>query len=114
MKYSKILIDENLSRKLLACLTFVRESNHVTAFSLEHTNDIEIWNFSKANGYTILTRDIDFYGLSALHGCPPKVIHLVTPKTNQSTAYFQERLIKSSLAIIEFLKSEIYCYLEIE
>lgn len=113
-KNFKILIDENLSRKLLSCLTIFPESNHVSAFALENTYDIDIWKFAKAEGYTILTRDIDFYGLSALYGCPPKVIHLLTPKTHQSTAYFRERLTRSSLAIIEFLKSEIHCYLKIE
>lgn len=114
IKFFKILVDENLSKKLLPFLNFAPESKHVISCALEHTNDIDIWNFAKTNDYTILTRDIDFYGLSTLYGCPPKVIHLVTPKTNQSTKYFHERITSNLQVIIEFLKSEVYCYLEIK
>jgi predicted nuclease of predicted toxin-antitoxin system len=110
----KILVDENLSRKILLSLPSFPGSLHVSSCYLERTSDVEIWEFAEKNGYAILTRDIDFYSLSTLRGCPPKVIHLVTPKANQSTQYFRDRLSRSIPAITDFLKSDLHCYLELE
>ena len=114
MKNFRLLIDENLSKKLLSSLIMFPESIHVTDCGLEHKDDSDIWNYAKIEGYTILTRDIDFYNLSAYLGCPPKIIHLITPLSGQSTAYFRERLVNNTSFIISFLKSDSLCYLKIE
>jgi len=110
----KILIDENLSKKLLLNLMMFPESKHITTCGLEHTNDNIIWDYAKTEGFAILTRDIDFYSLSTFYGCPPKVIHLTTSSNGESTAFYRERLIRNSSSIISFLQTKGLCYLEIE
>jgi predicted nuclease of predicted toxin-antitoxin system len=72
----KLLIDENLSDKLVTRLSdHYPGSQHVKQLQLQATPDLDIWDLAKAQGFTILTQD-DFVGLSALNGTPPKVIHL--------------------------------------
>jgi hypothetical protein len=51
----KLLIDENLSRKLVA-----------------QSPDATVWEYAKANGFTILTADVDFFELATTLGPPPK------------------------------------------
>jgi predicted nuclease of predicted toxin-antitoxin system len=72
-----LLLDENLSRKLVPRLIdLFPESNHVSAFGLLHTPDSAVWEFAKANDFTIVTADADFYELATTKGPPPKVVWL--------------------------------------
>jgi predicted nuclease of predicted toxin-antitoxin system len=36
--------------------------------------DHDVWDYAKANGFTLVSKDSDFYYLSMLLGHPPKVI----------------------------------------
>jgi predicted nuclease of predicted toxin-antitoxin system len=73
----KLLIDENLSRRLVARLSgLFPGSIHVTAISLAESPDAEVWEYAKANGLTILTADADFFELTTTLGPPPKVLWL--------------------------------------
>lgn len=73
----KLLLDENLSYRLVALLspTFP-DSQHVDSVGLHAQADSAIWNFARENGFTIVSKDDDFRQLSFLHGAPPKVIWL--------------------------------------
>jgi predicted nuclease of predicted toxin-antitoxin system len=71
----KLLFDQNLSRKLVASLADVfPESTHVVFEHLDAVDDTIVWEFAKANGYTIVSKDSDFRQLSFLYGPPPKTI----------------------------------------
>lgn len=71
----KLLLDENLSRRLVPFLqTEFPESSQVALVDLERTTDLEIWRYARQHGYVIVTRDADFEELSTVHGCPPRVI----------------------------------------
>jgi predicted nuclease of predicted toxin-antitoxin system len=71
----RILVDENLSRKLPARLAeLFPESKHVFDFDLLQTGNLRIWEYAKSNGFTIVTPDADFFEPAADLGAPPKVI----------------------------------------
>ncbi|MHB1734573.1 DUF5615 family PIN-like protein [Ferrimicrobium acidiphilum] len=73
----KLLLDENLSRRMLGILEpYFPESSHVSFVGLEGAKDTEIWSFAGESNFVIVTRDSDFSELAALHGPPPKVIVL--------------------------------------
>ena len=73
----KLLLDENLSRRLLAPLAAAYpHSSHVALVGLEQASDLQVWEFARVNDYVIVTQDDDFSALSALRGHPPRVIKL--------------------------------------
>lgn len=62
---SKIIIDENLSRRLLLTMNNIfPESTHVGLENLLVVKDVTIWNFAREKGYCILTKDWDYKFLS--------------------------------------------------
>ena len=73
----KLLFDENLSPKLP---TFLEkqfpESIHVRDCGLKGKPDLAIWEFARANGFTLVSKDGDFYQRSILLGPPPKFVWL--------------------------------------
>ena len=69
--------DQNLSRRLVKALAEeFPDSSHVALVSLATATDREVWEFAKANGYTIVSKDADFGQLAFLYGQPPKAIWL--------------------------------------
>lgn len=73
----KLLFDENLSFRLVESLASAfPESTHVGAVGLTGAVDAVIWDYARARGYTIVTKDDDFRSLSLVRGAPPKVIWL--------------------------------------
>ncbi len=73
----KLLLDENLSRRLLPELEAAFPgSSQAALLSLERAQDIEIWRFAKEGNFAIVTKDADFVELSLMHGSPPKVVWL--------------------------------------
>jgi len=71
----RLLIDENLPAALAAklfcpCL-------HATALGEQPTDKL-IWDHGRREGWTLLTKDTDFFERLALEGPPPKVIWLRT------------------------------------
>lgn len=73
----KLLFDENLSPKLprLVAPAFPN-SQHIRELGLKGKTDEEIWAFAQANGFTIVSKDKDFYQRALLYGAPPKFIWL--------------------------------------
>jgi predicted nuclease of predicted toxin-antitoxin system len=81
----KLLLDENLSRRLVPFLQHdYPDSSQVVLLGMESASDKEVWQKAKDEGYVIVTRDADFQELSLVWGQPPKVIRLKT--LNQSRA----------------------------
>ncbi len=73
----KLLFDENLSPKLVGNLVLeFPESNHIRNVGLKGKADEQIWNFAKAQGFAIVSKDTDFRERSFVEGSPPKIIWL--------------------------------------
>jgi len=71
----KLLFDENISPKMVSVLADVfPDSAHVDRMGLGGSSDAEVWLFAKDNGFTLVSKDSDFYEKSILYGHPPKVI----------------------------------------
>lgn len=75
-------------------------STQVALEHLERADDRQIWEYAKANGFVIVTRDSDFYDLSLVHGSPPQVIWL---KTGNVTKAIITHLLLKHRAMIEHL-----------
>jgi predicted nuclease of predicted toxin-antitoxin system len=81
----KLLFDQNLSFKLCQLVAdLFPESSHVRLLRLSEVSDRILWEYAKANGYAIVSQDVDLAEMATLLGSPPKVIWLRTG--NQSTA----------------------------
>lgn len=73
----KLLLDENLSDQVIyKIIGLYPESEHVKALALLNTDDALIWQYAKANGFVIVSKDTDFYQRNLLYGHPPKFIYL--------------------------------------
>ena len=71
----KLLLDENLSRRLVPFLQHdYPGSNQVVLLGMESASDKEVWQKAKDGGFVIVTRDADFQELSLVWGQPPKVL----------------------------------------
>lgn len=108
----KLLLDENLSRRLVPFLQHdYPGSTQVVLLGLESASDTEVWQRAKDDGYVIVTRDADFQELSLVWGQPPQIIRLKTP--NQTRAATLKVLIDSKTAIDEALVEQGLASIEI-
>ena len=108
----KLLLDQNLSYRLLARLeTVFPGSSQVHRLGMEHADDSVIWTFARGNGFTIVTKDSDFYERSLVQGFPPQIIWLKCG--NVSTQRVQEILLRSVEAISIFIQEGKAACLEI-
>jgi predicted nuclease of predicted toxin-antitoxin system len=73
----KLLFDENLSPKLPRLIeSLFPGSVHVRDCGLKGRPDEDVWEHARAHGFTIVSKDGDFYQRSLLRGGPPKLIWL--------------------------------------
>ena len=75
----RVLLDANLSYRILKKIgDRYPEARHVSRIDLPHpANDPEIWQWARANGFTLLvSNDKDFRELVEKNGPPPKLIFL--------------------------------------
>ncbi|MEO6909106.1 MAG: DUF5615 family PIN-like protein [Abditibacteriaceae bacterium] len=71
----KFLFDQNLSYRLVQSLTDAYpDCQHVRNVGLKEAPDTEVWDFARANGYVVVSKDADFHQRSLLLEFPPKVI----------------------------------------
>ncbi|MEO8074106.1 MAG: DUF5615 family PIN-like protein [Acidobacteriota bacterium] len=106
----KLLFDQNLSWRLPVRLAdFYPESRHVREFEMKESEDVDIWNYAKANDFVIVTKDIDFQQRSLLFGHPPKVVRLRVG--NCTVRMIEELLRKHSEIIHTFASDEKKSYL---
>lgn len=101
----KLLFDQNISFRILGLVANNYPlSIQVRVAGLENKSDLEIWQFAKANAFTIVTFDSDFYDITLLKGHPPKIIWLRSGNTN--TKNLAAILIRKKDTIAEFITSE--------
>lgn len=63
----KLLLDENLSRRLVPFLqSAFPGSTQVALAGLERADDRAIWQYAREHDFVIVTKDADFYDLSLL------------------------------------------------
>ena len=94
----KLLFDQNLSPSLPHLLADIYpDSVHVREVALRDADDIVIWEYAKANGYAIVSKDSDFQQRSLLEGAPPKFIWL---RVGNCTVARTESLLRNYSAAI--------------
>lgn len=99
----KLLLDENLSRRLLNRFAdLFPGSTHAAFEELLQVSDARIWEYAKAGDFAIVTADADFYELATAFGPPPKVIWL--RGCNYPTAIAKRLIRRQAIRITEFLK----------
>jgi len=105
----KLLLDHNLSHRLLTALEpCFPGSTQARLVGLERASDDTVWQYAKAHGLTIVTKDSDFHEFSLLLGPPPKVIWLQCGNTH--TDYIRELLLKRREELDVFDQdAEAYC-----
>ena len=82
----KLLLDENLSRRLVPFLQAAYPgTTQVVLIGLERADDRSIWQYARDHDFVIVTKDADYYDLSLLLGAPPNVIWLQTGNTDKTT-----------------------------
>lgn len=73
----KLLLDENLSRRLIP---FLQDdypgSSQVCLLGLEQADDKTIRQFARDNEYVLVTKDEDFKDLAEYYGAPPQIVLL--------------------------------------
>lgn len=73
----KLLFDQNLSWRLPVKLAdLYPDSQHVREAGMKESEDIDIWEYAKANAFVIVTKDMDFQQRALLFGHPPKAVRL--------------------------------------
>lgn len=74
-----LLFDENLSPRLTRLLAHIFPScQHARNCKLLGKPDSEVWDYAKAHGCLIVSKDSDFHHRSLLYGPAPKIIWLRT------------------------------------
>jgi len=108
----KLLLDENLSRRLVP---FLQQdfpgSTQVVLLGMESASDKDVWQRAKDDGYVVVTRDADFQELSLVWGAPPQVIRLRTP--NQTRAAVLKLLLDNKDVIRTALETQALASIEL-
>jgi len=95
----KLLFDENLSPRLVETLSgLYPHSAHVHQCQLGSSDDAAIWDYARANGFTIVSKDSDFQERSILFGAPPKVVWL---RIKNCTSAEVEIMLQAAFATIQ-------------
>lgn len=97
----KLLLDENLSRKLVPRLAELYPGSiHVAEAGLESSPDREVWEFARRKDFVIVSADSDFYELATTIGPPPKVVWL--RRWTHPTRDAEQMLRREALRLTEF------------
>ena len=97
----KLLLDENLSHRLVAELSEIFPGSvHVREVGLASASDDDVWQYAARNGLAIVSKDADFHQRSFVEGFPPKVIWI--RRGNCTTAEIGDLLRRRSSEITEF------------
>ena len=94
----KLLFDQNLSWPLPQKLAdLYPDSQHIREVGMKESQDVDIWDYAKANGFVIVSKDLDFQQRSLLFGYPPKVVRL---RVGNCTVQTIEDLLRRHSAVI--------------
>jgi len=73
----KLLLDENVSDRIVQHIVHLFPgSAHLKTVGLQEADDSVVWAWSKEHGYTIVSKDTDFFQRAIVFGFPPKFIWL--------------------------------------
>lgn len=98
----KLLLDENLSHKLVPRLAAAfPETAHVDSLGLHGQPDVAVWQYAAEHGFVIVSKDDDFRQLSFLRGHPPKVVWLTVG--NAGTTVVAELLLRNHERVAAFV-----------
>lgn len=101
----KLLLDENLSRRLVPALQAdFPGTTQVALLGLERSSDIELWEFARLHGYVLVSKDEDFKDLQVLRGIPPKLIVLRLGNTDNQRVL--DALSKAAERVIAVLQQD--------
>jgi predicted nuclease of predicted toxin-antitoxin system len=97
----KLLLDENLSRKLISRLAdLFPESVHLAEVNRLGSSDRDVWEFARAENLIIVSADSDFCVLATTLGPPPKVVWL--RRWTHPTRDAEQVLRRQAIRIAEF------------
>ena len=97
----KLLFEENLSHRLVdAVARDFPGSAHLRDVDLVGAPDARLWEFARANGFALVSKDSDFRQRSFVAGTPPKVIWLDVG--NDGTAEIASLLSRSKAILLQF------------
>jgi predicted nuclease of predicted toxin-antitoxin system len=98
----RLLLDQNLAPGLVRRLAGTYPGSlHVRDVGLAAADDLAVWEFARAEGLAIVSKDGDFRQLSFVRGGPPKVVWLRVG--NRTTADIEAILRAQAEAIAAFL-----------
>ncbi len=73
----KLLLDGNVSHRIVQRIAdLFPDSAHIKTVGLKQADDSAVWKWAKQQGFTIVSKDIDFYQRVIVLGHPPKFIWL--------------------------------------
>jgi predicted nuclease of predicted toxin-antitoxin system len=99
----KLLLDENLSRRIVPSLQQrFPGSTQVALVGLERAADVTLWDYAHAHGFILVSKDDDFRDLQLLRGHPPKLI--VLRLGNATNAAVLEALLNAAERVIATLQ----------
>lgn len=100
----KLLLDENLSRKLVPFLQdHYPGSTQVCLVGLERASDQEIRDYAAEHDYVLVTKDDDFRDLAEVFGKPPQIILLRSGNSDKAAVL---RILREQRERIEALLAE--------
>ena len=100
----KLLFDQNISYRIVKKIEGAYpDSDQVKKLGLSDSTDLQIWDYARKNGYTIVTFDSDFMDMANLKGHPPKIIWLRTGNTR--TDSIANLLLSKVDQVAEFLNN---------
>lgn len=101
----KLLLDENLSYRLVARLTEAFPGTaSVKQVGLLSQPDPAIWAYAAEQGFAIVSRDDDFRQRSISQGHPPKIIWLVVGNADNNQV--ADLLLRNKNRITDFLDDQ--------
>jgi len=75
----KLLLDQNISYRLVRKIeSLFPGTQQVRRLGHDNKTDRFLWEFAKANDFTIVSYDSDFYDLSQKFGHPPKLLWITS------------------------------------
>ena len=98
----KLLLDENLSHRLVARLTEAFPGTaSVYHVGLDGQPDSALWDYAAEHDFVIVSKDDDFRQMSFFQGHPPKIVWLVVG--NAGTDPIADLLLRNQSVIALFI-----------
>jgi predicted nuclease of predicted toxin-antitoxin system len=102
----KLLLDENLSHKLVRQLAnLFPDSVHVREVGLKAADDPLVWDYAKNNDLMIVSKDSDMHQRSFVFGYPPKIVWIRLGNCSTSDV---EKLLRKNFAAIKSFYEDLY------